>query len=255
MSVDVAFEDEFCVITINRPEALNALNASVISALDAAFEEAANSSARCLIITGAGDKAFCAGADITELSDNSMIEHKQLLQRGQRLMNKLADLPIPSVAAINGYAFGGGLETALACTFRLATSNAKVGLPEVKLGLVPGYGGTQRLPRIIGEARALEIIMSGRTVGAEEALAIGLVSQIIEGSAVEGAKAFARNFTGYGLPILMMLRDAVTRAGDLPLHEGLAAEADLGALSFATEDAKEGIAAFQEKRAAVIKDR
>lgn len=255
MAVDIAYQDEFCVITLNRPEALNALNAQVISELNTAFDEAADSGARCLIITGAGDKAFCAGADITELSENSTIEHKQLLKRGQATMNKLADLPIPSVAAINGYAFGGGLETALACTFRLATPNAKVGLPEVKLGLVPGYGGTQRLPRIIGEARALEIIMSGRTVDAEEALAIGLVSQIIDGDPVEGAKAFARNFTGYGLPILKMLRDAVMHAGDLPLHEGLAAEADLGALSFATEDGKEGIAAFLEKRAAVIKDK
>ncbi|MBT6096198.1 MAG: enoyl-CoA hydratase [Rhodospirillaceae bacterium] len=258
MAVDLAFDDEFCVITLNRPEALNALNADVITKLGEAFETAAASDARCVIITGAGDKAFCAGADIKELTANSTLQHKQMLQRGQRTLSRLADLPIPSIAAINGYAFGGGLETALACTFRLATPNAKVGLPEVKLGMVPGYGGTQRLPRIVGETRALEIIMSGRTVGAEEALDIGLVSQIVEddvpGGIVEGAKAFARNFTGYGLPILKMLRDAVMRAGDLPLHEGLAAEADLGALSFATEDGKEGIAAFVEKRAAVIKD-
>ena len=254
MSVDVTFEDEYCIITLNRPEALNALNAEVISGLNAAFDQAVNSDARMVIITGTGDKAFCAGADIKELRGNDALGHKKLLERGQRVFDKLERLRIPSIAAINGYAFGGGMEMALACTFRIATSNAKVGLPEIKLGLTPGYGGTQRLPRVIGEARALEIIMSGRTVDATEALAIGLVSKIVEGGAVDGAKDFASAFTGFSLPVLAIARDTVMAAGDLTLNEGLAKEADLGALAFNTEDAKEGMAAFEEKRKAEFKD-
>ena len=254
MSVDLSFDEEFCIITLNRPEALNALNATVISELGAAFDKAAASDARCVIITGTGDKAFCAGADIKELSGNSVLDHKRLLERGQRTFDKLAALPIPSIAAINGYAFGGGLEMALACTFRLATPNAKVGLPEIKLGLTPGYGGTQRLPRVIGETRALEIIMSGRSVQAEEAHAIGLISEIIEVDVIAGAKSFARNFIGFSLPVLELVRGAVMRAGDLPLAEGLAMEAEVGALAYSTNDAKEGMAAFEEKRKAMFSD-
>jgi enoyl-CoA hydratase len=167
---------------------------------------------------------------------------------------KLERLPFPSVAAINGFAFGGGLELALACTFRVATPNAKLGLPEIKLGLIPGYGGTQRLPRLIGEARAVEMILLGRTVGAEEAERIGLVHRIVEGSAVDGAVALAREFSSYSLLALGFARDAVTRALDVPIHEGLKIEADLSTLAFGTADAAEGMAAFSEKRKAVFTD-
>ena len=155
---------------------------------------------------------------------------------------------------INGYAFGGGLELALACTFRIATANAKMGLPEIKLGAIPGYGGTQRLPRVIGEARALEMIMTGRTVAADEALRLGLVSRIIDGDAVEAGMAFAREFTKFSLPVLALAREAVMRAGDTPINEGLKIEADLNTLAFQTEDVQEGMAAFIEKREAKFKD-
>ena len=153
-----------------------------------------------------GRKAFCAGADIKELRGRDLAAQKRQAERGQAIFAKLDSLPVASIAVINGYAFGGGLELALASTFRLATSNAKVGLPEIKLGLVPGYGGTQRLPRVIGEARALEMIMTGRTVGAEEALAMGLVNRIVEGDPVEAGIAFAREFSGYSLPVLGFAR-------------------------------------------------
>ena len=208
----------------------------------------AASKARALIVTGAGPKAFCAGADIKELRKRDLVEQKRGAELGQAVFAKLDRLPMPSVAVINGFAFGGGLELALACTFRLATRNAKMGLPEIKLGLIPGYGGTQRLPRVVGEARALEMILTGRTVVAEEAERIGLVNRLVDGDPIEAGLAFAREFTGYSLPVLGFAREAVQRALDVPLHEGLKIEADLSTLAFQTKDAEEGMAAFQEKR-------
>ena len=169
-------------------------------------------------------------------------------------MAKLDTLPIPSIALINGYAFGGGLEIALASTFRIAGPHARLGMPEVKLGLIPGYGGTQRLPRLIGESRALDMILTGRTVDAEEAERIGLVNRIAEGDLVEAGLEFARLFTGYSLPILGYAREAVRRALDTPIGEGLKIEADLSTLAYRTEDADEGMAAFEEKRKPGFRD-
>jgi enoyl-CoA hydratase len=226
----------------------------MIADISRAIDEAAAAGSRALLFTGAGDKAFCAGADIKELLGRSAIESKRFAELGQRVFAKLDTLPIPSVAVINGYAFGGGLELALACTFRIATANAKMGLPEIKLGAIPGYGGTQRLPRVIGEARALEMIMTGRTVAADEAERIGLVSRIVEGDALEAGMAFARTFTRYSLPVLALAREAVMRAGDTPINEGLKIEADLNTLAFQTEDVQEGMSAFIEKREATFKD-
>jgi enoyl-CoA hydratase len=255
MSVQLTRQDEFAVVTLNRPEALNALSSAVLRELEQAFNEVAASDARALIITGAGAKAFCAGADIKELTGRSLSEQRRDAAFGQAVLSRLESLPMASVAAINGYAFGGGLELALACTFRLAVPTAKMGLPEIKLGLIPGYGGTQRLPRAVGEARALEMILCGRTVDAEEALRIGLVHRIVEGDAVQAAIAFARGFSGFGLPALRLARDAVKRALDVPLHEGLKIEADLNTLAFQTEDALEGMNAFMQKRKPSFKDR
>jgi len=254
MAVELTRREECAVITLNRPDALNALNARMIRDIGAAIDEAANSDARALLFVGAGGKAFCAGADIKELLGRSMIESKRGAELGQRTFAKLDTLPIPSVAVINGYAFGGGLELALACTFRIATPNAKVGLPEIKLGAIPGYGGTQRLPRVVGEARALEMIMTGRTVDATEAQRIGLASRIVEGDPILAGVAFAREFTGFSLPVLALAREAVMRAGDTPVGEGLKIEADLNTLAFQTEDMIEGMTAFIEKRKAVFKD-
>jgi enoyl-CoA hydratase len=156
---------------------------------------------------------------------------------------------------INGYAFGGGLELALACTFRLAVRTARLGLPEIKLGLIPGYGGTQRLPRLIGEARALELILTGRTVETEEAERIGLVNRIADGDLIEAGKSFARGMTGHSLPALGFARNAIHRGLALALREGLEIEADLNTLAFQTADAVEGMTAFLEKRKPVFRDR
>jgi enoyl-CoA hydratase len=254
MAIDLKRVEEFALITLNRPEALNALSFALIRELARAFDEVAASDARALLVTGAGAKAFCAGADIKELTGRPLADQKRGAELGQATFAKLDRLPMPSVAIINGYAFGGGLELALACTFRLATRNAKMAFPEIKLGLIPGYGGTQRLPRVVGEARALEMIMTGRTVDAEEAARLGLVNRLLDGDPVAAGVAFAREFSGYSLPVLRFAREAVTRALDTPLTEGLRIEADLSTLAFQTGDAAEGMSAFMEKRKARFKD-
>lgn len=255
MSIDLTRVEEFALITLNRPESLNALSFALIRDLGRAFDEVAAGGARALLITGAGAKAFCAGADIKELTGRPLVALKRGLEAGQATFAKLERLPMPSVAIINGYAFGGGLELALACTFRLATRNAKMGLPEIKLGLIPGYGGTQRLPRAVGEARALEMIMTGRAVDAEEAHRTGLVNRLIDGDAVAQGIAFAREFSGYSLPVLGFGCTSVKRALDLPVNEGLRTEADLATLAYCTEDAAEGMEAFIAKRKPQFKDR
>jgi len=254
MPVELSRREEFALITLNRPEALNALSFEIVDQIGAAIDEASASDARAILFCGAGDKAFCAGADIKELRGRSLSGERAGAEHGQAIFARLDRAPIASIALINGYAFGGGLELALACTFRLASPAAKVGLPEIKLGLLPGYGGTQRLPRLIGEGRALDMIMTGRTVDAEEAERVGLVHAVVEGDLVEAGMEFARRFTCFSLPVLKLTREAVQRAGDVSLYEGLKIEADLSTLSFQTEDAKEGTSAFEEKRKAVFKD-
>jgi enoyl-CoA hydratase len=207
-----------------------------------------------LLVTGAGERGVCAGADIKELMGRSLRAQRDGAALGQAVLAKLDRLPIPSIALIKGYAFGGGLELALACTFRLAAPTARLGLPEIKLGLIPGYGGTQRLPRLIGEARALELILTGRTVEAGEAERIGLVNRIAAGDLLEAGKSFAREMTGYSLPALGLARDAVNRGLAFPLKEGLEIEADLNTLAFQTADSVEGMIAFLEKRKPVFRD-
>ncbi len=255
MSVKLSRRDEAAILTLDRPEALNALSFAIIAEIGAAIDEVAKSDARVLIVTGAGAKAFCAGADIGELRGRPMTEELAGAVLGQTTFAKLDSLRIPSIALINGYAFGGGLELAMACTFRLAVSAAKMGLPEIKLGLIPGYGGTQRLPRLIGEARALEMIMTGRTVAADEAHRMGLVNRIVEGDAMDAAILFSREITQFSLPVLNLARAAVTRAAELSLPEGLKAEAELSTLAYQLEDADEGIQAFLDKRKANFSDK
>ncbi len=210
---------------------------------------------RCarLVISGA-EKAFCAGADIRELRNRRLIDQKNGALLGQSIFCKLERLPFPSVAAINGFAFGGGLELAMACTFRIAVRTAKMGLPEIKLGLIPGYGGTQRLPRLIGEARALEMILLGRAISAEEAERVGLVHRVVDGDCLEVALRFCQEFSSYSLLALGFAREAVMRASDVSLHDGLKIEADLSTLAFRTADAEEGMAAFSEKRKPEFRD-
>jgi enoyl-CoA hydratase len=254
MAIHLTRIDELALVTLDRPEVLNALNFELLRDLGTTLDEVAGGDARALLVTGAGDRSFCAGADIKEMMGRSLSAQRAGAAFGQAVFAKLDTLPIPSIALINGYAFGGGLELALACTFRLMARTARLGLPEIKLGLIPGYGGTQRLPRLIGEARALEIILTGRTVEAEEAERIGLVNRIVKGDLIEAGKSFAREMTCYSLSALGFARNAIHRGLALALREGLQIEADLNTLAFQTADAVEGMTAFLEKRKPVFRD-
>jgi enoyl-CoA hydratase len=255
MAIRLTRVDELALVTLDRPAVLNALNFELLRDLGAALDQVAGGDARALLVTGAGDRAFCAGADIKELMGRTLQEQREGAAFGQAVFSRLEALPIPSIALLNGYAFGGGLELALACTFRLSLPSATLGLPEIRLGLIPGYGGTQRLPRLVGEARALEMILTGRAVDAQEAERIGLVNSVVEGDLLDAGVAFARQMTGYSQPALSLARDAVRRGLNFPLKEGLEIEADLSTLAFQTSDAVEGMLAFLEKRKPVFRDR
>jgi len=255
MSVQLTFSDQYAILTLNRPEALNALHFGMLREISRTIDEIAVSKVRALIVTGAGPKAFCAGADIKELMDRGLAEQREGALLGQRAFSKLGALSIPSVAVIHGYAFGGGLELAMGCTFRIATGKAKMGLPEIKLGLIPGYGGTQRLPRLVGEGRALELVMSGRTVDAAEAERIGLVNQLVEGDdPVELGKAYLTPYLAFSRCASQFAREAVQRGLATTIDEGLRIEADLSTLAYQTQDAVEGMQAFVEKRQPEFKD-
>lgn len=257
MTVQWELRDQnVAVITLNRPEVLNALSFEILRQLDGVIEEIEQSTARGLVIVGAGDKAFCAGADIPELMNRDLLSQHQGAELGQKVFSRISSMTIPSVAMIHGYAFGGGLELALACTFRIGTAGLKVGLPEVKLGLIPGYGGTQRLPRLVGEAVALEMIMSGRTVDADEALRIGLVNRIVETTDKAQAGAdFLKPILQQGLLATYLARQAVQRGMQTSLGEGLQIERDLSTLAYQSEDAREGMLAFTQKRKPVFRDK
>jgi enoyl-CoA hydratase len=241
-------EGNLATVTIDRPDALNALNHELILELGLALDLAeADLDVRALIVTGVG-RAFVAGADIENLQRlDDGFSGREASLAGQDLMNSLAALPFPTIAAINGYALGGGLELALAADLRVAAAGAKLGLPEVQLGLIPGYGGTQRLPRLIGLGRALDLILTGRHVGAEEALSLGLVNRVAE-DALAGARELARACLDNAPIALGLAKEAVARGLDVTLPQGLEIEADLFGMVVTTEDMKEGTAAFLEKR-------
>ena len=243
------------VLRINRPRALNALDDATLGALERVVAEVGGGPARAVILTGAGDRAFCAGADVSELGARDTEAVRAASRRGQALASRLESLPIPSIALLHGYALGGGLELALGCTFRLGTADTQLGFPEIRLGVCTGWGGTQRLPRLVGPQHALDLLMSGRLLSGQEAVDIGLLHSLVEGDRLEAAVAFAGRFTGQSLVALRYVREAVARAGDLPLAAGLAAESDLSALSYQSADAREGIAAFTEKRKPRFEDR
>ena len=255
MTVQLSRIDELALMTFDRPEVLIALNFELLRDLGAAIDQVAGGDAHALLVTGARSRAFCAGADVKELMDRSLAATRQGAALGQAIFAKLDVLPIPSIALINGYTFGGGLELALACTFRIALPGARLGLPEIKRGLTPGYGGTQRLPRLIGEARALEMILTGRTVMAEEALRIGLVNRVVDRDMLGAGVSFTREMACFSLPALGFARDAVRRGLPTSLREGLAIEADLNTLAFQTADAAEGMTAFLDKRQPVFRDK
>ncbi len=241
------------VLTVTRPEKLNALNAAVLDDLAAAVSQAeTDGGLRCLVVTGAGEKAFIAGADISELATLSPVQGREHARRGQALFDRVAALPVPTIAAINGFAYGGGLEFAMACTLRVASENAKMGLPETSLGILPGYGGTQRLARIVGPARALELVLTAeKGLTAAEAERIGLVNRLVPaGGALEGALAMAKKIVANGPVACRYAMEAVRRGMEMPLAEGQLLEATLFGLCAATADTKEGMSAFLEKRPA-----
>ena len=248
-------EDGIALITMNRPAKLNALNAETMGELDDALARVeADASVRGLIVTGAGEKAFVAGADINELAAKTVPELYQVTVRGQRILRRLETMPKPSIAAVNGYALGGGLELAMSCTLRVASPNAKFGQPEVKLGLVPGYGGTQRLPRLVGRGRALELVLTGEPIDAAEAHRIGLVNHVVP---QQELLAFSRGLLGKMLangPLATGLAmQAVDTGLNCGLEEGLRFEAAAFGVSAASEDRLEGTRAFLEKRPPVFK--
>ena len=241
-------EEGIALVTLKRPEALNALSQSLLEEL-AEIPELVQQDpeVRAVIFTGEG-KAFAAGADLKEIAaikDPFMGREYALF--GQRVFAEIAALPVPTIAAINGLALGGGLELALACSIRIAAENAKLGLPEVGLGLIPGFGGTQRLPRLIGRGRALDLIFTGRHVDAEEALMLGLVNRVAE-DALEEAKKLAQKILKNAPIALALAKESVVRGEGLDLAEALEIEADLFGYAAATEDMKEGVRAFLEKR-------
>jgi enoyl-CoA hydratase len=252
-NIVVEVADGVAVLTLNRPKVLNALNAALLLELDAALDAlGADDSIRAVIVTGAGEKAFAAGADIQELAAVSGLEGQALAARGQRVFGKMETLGKPVIAAINGFALGGGCELAMATTIRVASDAAKLGQPEVKLGLIPGYGGSQRLPRLVGKGGAMKLLLTGEMVSAQEALRIGLVDEVVPaGDLMTRAQALAGTIAGMA-PIAVRQCIAAVYAGyDLPLDEALAHEAALFGLCCGTADKAEGARAFLEKRAAV----
>ena len=239
-------------LTFNRPKVLNALNRQTMDELDAALTEAGNDrDLRVLILTGAGDKAFIAGADINELARMTPMTGPETSLYGQGVLHKLETLGKPSIAAVNGFALGGGCELALACSIRLASRTAKFGQPEVKLGIIPGYGGSQRLSRLCGKGVAHELCLSGEMISAEEAQRIGLVNHVYEaGELLPAAQSLAKKIAANAPVAVQLTMEAIERGLEMPQEQGLFLEASLFGMSCATEDMREGTKAFLEKRPA-----
>ncbi len=251
MAVEVVREGAVAVVTVNRPEALNSLDSETHGQLLAVVRELSpDDSVRAVVLTGGGDKSFVAGADIAEMSGFSAEQARRFAALGQSVMNGIEASPQPWIAAVNGFALGGGCELALACDMRLAAENAKFGQPEINLGITPGFGGTQRLPRNVGEGWAKYLVLSGRIIRADEALRIGLVQAVFpRDELMVQAMKLAEDLAGKSPLGMRYCKAAVNAAADTDLVTGQGIERDLFALAFATEDQTEGMAAFLEKRA------
>lgn len=248
--LDTELRDRTLVVTINRPAALNALNAQTIDELSRVVDEARDDeNVLAMVITGAGQKAFVAGADIRELASMTPVTGKSVSEKGQRVLDAIEQFPKPVIAAVNGFALGGGCELALACHMRIASENALLGLPEVGLGIIPGYGGTQRLPRLIGRGRALELICTGSPVKAEEAYRIGLVNRVVPAAELMSTVLGLAETIAKNSPIAVRAAlEAATHGVEMPISQGQALESTMFGLLCATEDMKEGMTAFLEKR-------
>jgi enoyl-CoA hydratase len=251
-NISIETRDAVATVTINRPDKLNALNDRTMEELDAAFAAlGADPGVRGVILTGAGEKAFVAGADIAELSTQSPVDGKERSIRGQRVLDRIERLGKPVVAAVNGFALGGGCELALACHIRIASENARLGTPEVKLGIMCGYAGTQRLSRLVGKGRALELLLTGEMVDAQEALRIGLVNRVVaKDKLLDEADALLRKMLANGPLSLRFTMEAVNAGLEMPFAEAQYLEATLFGLICSTDDMKEGTKAFLEKRPA-----
>ena len=247
--------DSIAFVTIDRPKVRNALNAQTVAELRQAFGEAKNDAAvRVVILTGGGEKAFVSGADINEMAVQTPVPGKEWALSGQATFNFIEELGKPVIAAVNGYALGGGCELAMACSFRIASDNAVFGQPEVKLGIIPGYGGTQRLPRLVGKGRAMQILITGEVVTAEEASRIGLANQVVpQAELISAAEALARKIIANAPLAVQFCLEAVNRGVEMTQAEGQFLEATLFGLCCATEDMKEGTRAFLKKRGANFK--
>src|SRR5580704_12170833 len=244
-------------VTVNRPKVLNALNMATMDELRTAFTDAKNdANIRVCIMTGSGEKAFIAGADIGELQKQDAVGGKVYTHRGQSVLDLIENLGKPVIACINGFALGGGCEIAMACTMRLASENAKLGQPEVKLGIIPGYGGTQRLPRLVGKGRAMQLILSGEIITAQEAYRMGLVNEVTPASElIPRAEAIAQKIIANAPLAVQYAMEAVNKGMEMTLSEGLYLEAVLFSVACSSEDKKEGTTAFLEKRAPQFKGR
>src|ERR1700747_423788 len=248
-------KNSIAYVTVNRPKVLNALNMATMGELRAAFTDMKNDAAvRVAILTGSGEKAFIAGADISELAKQDAVSGKEYAHRGQAVLDLIENLGKPVIACINGFALGGGCELALACTMRLASDNAKLGQPEVKLGIIPGYGGTQRLPRLVGKGLAMQMVLAGEMITAQEAHRIGLVNEVVAAAElIPRAEAIAAKIMANAPLAVQYAMEAVNKGTEMTLAEGLYLEATLFGVCCATEDKTEGTKAFLEKRAAVFK--
>ena len=252
----IAFQREgkFGILTIQRPESLNALNMTVLAELHELFAQLKTSRVHALIVTGSGEKAFVAGADIKEMESMTTSQAKEFAVRGQALFRQLEEFPFPTIAAVNGFALGGGLELAIACDWIVASAKAKWGLPEVSLGLIPGYGGTQRLSRAIGKSLAKRVALTGEIFTAEQGYAWGLMTQIVElGELMTVAKKQAEMIATRAPLAVGFAKRALEKGFDEALHNGLKQEAELFGQAFQTNDHNEGIRAFIDKRAPLFK--
>jgi enoyl-CoA hydratase len=246
--------DGIATVTVHRPRALNALNSETLHELLACFEGLeADASVRAVILTGAGEKAFVAGADIAAMKDLDVVAARNFALLGHQVMHLIEHLSKPVIAAVNGFALGGGCELALACDIRLAGDNARFGQPEVNLGVIPGFGGTQRLPRLIGKGRAKELLFTGDMIDAGEALRLGLVNRVVPpGELLGAARDLATKIAGKGAFAVALCKEAVNNGLEMDIDKACRFEADHFALCFATADQKEGMGAFLEKRPAVF---
>ena len=256
-NVAYAKKRDIAYVTLNRPKVLNALNTPTWIDLRAAFEDARDDGmVRGVILTGAGDKAFIAGADISELAHVTAVDAERTARLGQGVLDLIENLGKPVIAAVNGFALGGGCETAMACTIRIAVENARFGQPEVKLGLLPGCGGTQRLPRLVGKGRALQLILSGETIDAQEAYRIGLINEIVPAaSLIQRAEAILRQISANAPIAIRFALEAANKGLETSQSEGLLLEASYFGLCAATEDKNEGTSAFLEKRVPLFQGR